>query len=71
MEVMVFRGVGKLFNSAEIQTNVHERASIKFTLGMKDLIILLISNFTKLWQLEEIFAVDFTYFCIYNFLYKK
>ena len=31
----------------------------EITLGLKDIIALLISNFTKLWQLEEYFCDRF------------
>ena len=52
VEVRVFTGVGKFCNSAEIWTNAHERLFgflyFEIKLGLKDMIVLLISDITKI-----------------------
>ena len=75
MNDRVFRGVGKLYSSEKIQPNAHERLwgliYFKITLDLKDMIVLMISNFTKLWPLEENVCDGFYIFFVFIISFTK
>ena len=78
---MEIRGVGKLCDFQKCRPNpmkgyrdfYYSHLHMGWTStnkGVKDMIVLSISNFTKLWQLEEKCCYSFYIFCFYNLLYK-
>ena len=72
MEVRAFEGVGKLFQfSKSVPQCSWKVLYFEITFGLKDMIVL-ISNFTKLWQLKEKKYVKFNIFfkiCTYFWKY--